>query len=71
MPSAKALKYALEQILSVPFTMIAPQHGSIIDDRKVMRYVFEQLINLTDVGIDGLIDYHCAFNFDKLRERLT
>lgn len=71
MPSAKALKYALEQILSVPFTMIAPQHGSIIDDRKVMRYVFEQLINLTDVGIDGLIDNHYAFNFDKLRERLT
>ena len=70
MPSVKALKYALEQILSVPFTMIAPQHGSIINDREVMRYVFEQLINLTDVGIDGLIDNHYAFNFDKLTERL-
>jgi hypothetical protein len=50
--------------------MIAPQHGSIINDREVMRYVFEQLINLTDVGIDGLIDNHYAFNFDKLTERL-
>ncbi len=71
MPSAKALKYALEQILSVPFTMIAPQHGSIINDREVIRYVFEQLISLADVGIDGLIDDNYAFNFDKLRERLN
>jgi flavorubredoxin len=71
MPSAKALKYALEQILSVPFTMIAPQHGSIINDREVMRYVFERLINLTDVGIDGLIDNNYTFNFDRLTERLT
>ena len=71
MPSAKALKYALEQILDVPFTMIAPQHGSIINDPKVIRYVFEQLINLTDVGIDGLIGDDYAFDFDKLRKRLA
>jgi flavorubredoxin len=71
MPSTKALKYALEQILDVPFKMIAPQHGSIINDRKVMHYVFEQLINLTDVGIDGIIDDNYAFDFDKLKERLT
>jgi flavorubredoxin len=71
MPSAKALKYALERILDVPFKIIAPQHGSIIDDRKIIRYVFEQLINLADVGIDGLIDDDYAFNFDKLRERLA
>ena len=68
MPSSKALKYALEQILNVPFTMIAPQHGSIINDRRVMRYVFEQLINLSDVGIDGLIDDDYRFNFDKLSD---
>jgi len=71
MPSAKALKYALEQILDVPFTMIAPQHGSILNDPKVIRYVFEQLINLTDVGIDGLISDDYAFDFDKLRKRLA
>ena len=71
MPSAKALKFALEQILDVPFTMIAPQHGSIIRDREVMRYVIEQLINLEEVGIDGLIDDDYAFNFAKLRNRLT
>ena len=71
MPSAKALKYALEQLLEVPFRMIAPQHGSIIRDREVMRYVFEQLIELKDVGIDGLVDDDYAFDFDKLRDRLT
>ncbi|MDX1708408.1 MAG: MBL fold metallo-hydrolase [Desulfobacterales bacterium] len=69
MPSTKALKYALEQILEVPFTMIAPQHGSIIRDRQIMRYVFEQLINLEDVGIDGLIDDDYEFNFARLKKR--
>jgi flavorubredoxin len=71
MPSAKALKYALEQISEIPFSIIAPQHGSIINDRQVIRYVFEQLINLTDVGIDGLISDDYAFDFDKLRKRLA
>lgn len=71
MPSAKALKYALEQISKVPFTAIAPQHGSIINDRQAIRYVFEQLINLPDVGIDGLIDDDYEFNFDRLKERLN
>ena len=71
MPSAKALKYALEQISEIPFSIIAPQHGSIIDDRQTIRYVFEQLINLSDVGIDGLIDDNYTFNFNNLRERLT
>ena len=71
MPSSKALKYALERVLDVPFTMIAPQHGSIISDPKVIQYVFEQLISLTDVGIDGIIDDDYAFDFGKLKERLT
>ena len=71
MPSAKALKYALEQISKIPFSIIAPQHGSIIDDQKAMRYVFEQLIDLSDVGIDGIIDDNYTFNFKNLREHLT
>ncbi len=69
MPSAKALRYALEQILDIPFTMVAPQHGSIINDPNMIRYVFELLISLNEVGIDGVIDDHYVFNFDKLRER--
>ena len=71
MPSAKAFKYALEQISQIPFTIIAPQHGSIINDRQAIRYVFEQLINLPDVGIDGLLDDNYEFNFDSLRKRLN
>jgi flavorubredoxin len=71
MPSGKALKYALEQISEIPFSTIAPQHGSIIDDRLVIRYVFEQLTNLSDVGIDGLIDDHYTFDFKNLRKRLS
>jgi flavorubredoxin len=71
MPSAKALRYALGQILDVPFTMIAPQHGSIIQNKKIMRYVFEQLAALSDVGIDGIVADDYAFNFDRLRERFA
>jgi flavorubredoxin len=69
MPSAKALRYALGQILEAPFTMIAPQHGSIIRNKEIMRYVFEQLATLSDVGIDGIVKDNYAFNFDRLRER--
>jgi flavorubredoxin len=29
MPSEKSLQHALKKVLPVPFTMIAPQHGSI------------------------------------------
>jgi flavorubredoxin len=69
MPSEKALRYSLEQILDIPFTMVAPQHGSIINDKKILCYVFELLATLKGVGIDGVIegDYH--FDFDKIGQR--
>jgi flavorubredoxin len=69
MPSAKALKYALETILKVPFAAIAPQHGSIIKDKKILRFVFEQLISLDKVGIDSLISKNYHFNFGNLKKR--
>ena len=69
MPSRKALKYALKKMLEVPFTEIAPQHGSIITDRNIMRYVFEQLISLKDVGIDRIIEDENSLHFSNLRER--
>ena len=69
MPSGKALRFALEQILEIPFTMIAPQHGSIIRDKEIMRYVFELLATLNGVGIDGVIDDDYAFNLDKIKQR--
>ncbi|MCK5419120.1 MAG: hypothetical protein KAI93_11450, partial [Desulfobacterales bacterium] len=69
MPSAKALRYSLEQILDIPFTMIAPQHGSIINNKETMRYVFELLATLKGVGIDGIIEEDYRFNFDKIGQR--
>jgi hypothetical protein len=69
MPSERALRYSLEQILDIPFTMIAPQHGSIINDRETLRYVFERLATLKGVGIDGIIDDDYRFNIDKIGQR--
>lgn len=69
MPSCKALRYSLEQILDIPFTTIAPQHGSIINNKEIMGYVFELLATLKGVGIDGIIEDDYEFNPDNLRKR--
>ena len=69
MPSGKALRYALEQMLEIPFTMIAPQHGSIIKNKEIMRYVFELLATLKGVGIDGIIDDDYMLDLDKIKQR--
>jgi hypothetical protein len=70
MTSRKALKYALKQILEIPFTALAPQHGSIITDRNIMRYIFEQLISQKDIGIDRIVEDEKDLEFSNLRERL-
>lgn len=70
MPSKKALRYAIATILELPFSLIAPQHGSIITDRATIRYLFEQLAALEDVGIDGFVEDNHVFKFDNLIERL-
>ena len=69
MPSAKALNYALKKILEIPFSMIAPQHGSVIKDKAIIRYLFEQLTTLKGVGIDAMVKDGHNFNFGDLRER--
>ena len=69
MPSRKALKYALKKIIEVPFTAIAPQHGSIISDKKIMRYVFELLLSQKEVGIDRIIEDENTLHFSNLKER--
>jgi flavorubredoxin len=71
MPSGKALRYALEQILEIPFTMIAPQHGSIIKNKEIMRYVFELLATIKGVGIDGVIDDDYVLNLGKIKQRFS
>ena len=70
MTSRKALKYALKKILEIPFTALAPQHGSIITDRNIMRYIFEQLISQKDIGIDRIFEDEKDLDFSNLRERL-
>jgi flavorubredoxin len=69
MPSRKALRYSLEQILDIPFTMIAPQHGSIISDKELMHTVFQVLATQEEVGIDGIVENGYVFNSNHLRER--
>ena len=69
MPSRKALRYSLEQILKIPFKMIAPQHGSIISDKELMHTVFQVLATIEEVGIDGIVEDGYVFNSDHLRER--
>ena len=69
MPSRKALKYALSKILEVPFKAIAPQHGSIISENKVMRYVCELLISQKEIGIDRIIEDEASIHFSNLAER--
>ncbi|MBF0121313.1 MAG: MBL fold metallo-hydrolase [Desulfobacterales bacterium] len=55
MTSQKALRYSLEQIMKIPISMIAPQHGSIISDSSDIKIILELLYNLKDVGIDRII----------------
>ena len=73
MPSERALKYALEQIAKIPFTVIAPQHGSVIPDLDDIALVAERLVTLKGVGIDG-IESDKPFvefgNIDSLLERV-
>ena len=56
MTSTRALRYALEKISRVPFEIIAPQHGSIINDKQTIRHVARLLASLENVGIDEILD---------------
>ena len=69
MPSKKALRYALEKISTIPFEIIAPQHGSIITDRQLQQYVFSKLAALEAVGVDGMVGDNHHFNFNGLKQR--
>ena len=53
-PSEKALSYALDQIEKVSYNIIAPQHGSVINDSASIKTVFRKLQELKGVGIDGI-----------------
>lgn len=67
MTSTKALRYSLEQIAKIPFKILAPQHGSIIDDVEIFHYVFKLLVSLKDVGIDGTVDGAYQFDYGQFK----
>lgn len=67
MTSTRALRYSLEQIAKLPFKILAPQHGSIIDDKEIIEYIFKLLASLNDVGIDGLLDEAYQFEYAALK----
>ena len=69
MTSTRALRYALEIISKIPFEIIAPQHGSVIEDKETIKYVFKVLGSLQNVGIDGNIGEDYAPDFSKFFER--
>jgi flavorubredoxin len=69
MTSTTALRYSLEQVAKIPFEILAPQHGSIIDDEDIIQYVFKLLASLKDVGIDGTIDEAYQFDFGKFGQK--
>jgi len=55
MPSGKALRHAIRQILKTPAGMVAPQHGSVIPVEQDFRTIGARLIDLKGVGIDRII----------------
>jgi len=70
MTSTRALRYALEIISKIPFEIIAPQHGSIINDKVIIRHVFGLLGSLGNVGIDEIIDKDYEPDLSSFDQRL-
>lgn len=55
MTSTKALRYAINQIEKLDIKIIAPQHGSIIDNEQDIQTVIKHLKAIEDVGIDHFL----------------
>jgi flavorubredoxin len=65
MPCEKALRYALEQMATIPFTAIAPQHGRIIREARDIDIIWRRLSNLTKIGIEALTGSRSSFLLDR------
>lgn len=55
MTSNDALRFALKQISELDIEMVAPQHGSILKGKETIQFVIRKLIEVEDIGIDGLM----------------
>ncbi len=53
MTSDKALKYALDQISTLPIERILPQHGGIIEGIEAVSILISKLYEFKGIGIDG------------------
>lgn len=53
MMSNKALVLALEQIVKIPCSIIAPQHGSVIHKKEDIQHIYSLLSSIGNVGIDS------------------
>ena len=56
MTSTKALRYALKQIEGLDISVIAPQHGGILNTPDSRQVVINRLKKLTEVGIDQFLE---------------
>lgn len=52
MTSEKALKIALDKIKKIPAKIVAPQHGSVINNEVSIKIVIEKLQEVKGIGID-------------------
>lgn len=55
MPSGKALRYAMNVLKNIDIDIIAPQHGSILTEKKDIEFMIDTLASLDNVGIDAYI----------------
>jgi len=55
MPCEKALRNAVRRIKELDMDIIAPQHGSVLNQKRDIRLVADALESLKGVGIDGLV----------------
>lgn len=55
MTSNAALRHSLAQMQKISPTIVAPQHGSILPERKDIDYISSKLSSMEDIGIDGIL----------------
>lgn len=55
MPNKKSLRNAMRKIKEMDVNTVAPQHGSIFDNKRDIHYILNKLESLEKVGIDGII----------------
>jgi flavorubredoxin len=72
MTSERALRLALEQIAHIPFSVIAPQHGSVIHNPGDIILICQCLASLKGVGIDQILGdraFSGLGDIEPIRER--